>query len=606
MFVADPIPEIVMEPSLTQPLTSFAASDVPTAPSASDQPGVTLETPTATQATATVAAEDFPPTFPGPTPESQGASTTPDTRFVPVPLKPPKAVPPVASGPYITPLVRKLAKESGVDLDTIQGTGVGGRIRKKDVEAAARELPPRTDKDTADDGVLSTDKGEETKDFVEEISEQEETTESTQESAPKETAEAAETKEDLSAQEETVVVEDTMKPEKVEDTAEDTKKPEKSKETTDTVVDTSDQTQSDQSAEPESAAEETAQPTKDADDVPDMIDDGIAPVSRPDTPEEVEQGETPDDSTTPSAEPTEPIPTQPDQPDKPAAEPDQTTQVVPETDSVPDAAQPAKADQTSESGDLVEPVDLTDPQVFPPPSAVALATTSGRIEPLTPSRTASVASGPVQLTSVVEADVTAIARLRTSASAAFLARHGFELTYIPFVAKAILEALRLFPMFNATIDSNAGTVTYASAEHLTLPMSTPQGLAFPVIRDAGDLSVAGLASRIHDLATRASAGQIAENDLVGGTFSLVDHSRSGTLMDTPVIITPQVGIASVGSVVKRPVVVDDPRLGEIVAVRDMVYLSLSYDHRVIGTSDAAQFLGTIKTRLEVGDFGAEF
>jgi 2-oxoglutarate dehydrogenase E2 component (dihydrolipoamide succinyltransferase) len=207
-----------------------------------------------------------------------------------------------------------------------------------------------------------------------------------------------------------------------------------------------------------------------------------------------------------------------------------------------------------------------------------------------------------QLTTVIEVDVTRIARLRDRAKAEFAARHGVKLSYLPFFALATVEALRAHPTVNASIDAEAGTVTYHDAEHLGIAVDTERGLLVPVIHNAGDLNLGGLAKRIADLADRTRTNKISPDELAGGTFTLTNTGSRGALFDTPIINQPQVGILGTGSVVRRPMVVDDPGLGEIVAVRSMVYLALSYDHRLVDGADAARFLGTVKERLEGGQF----
>ena len=207
-----------------------------------------------------------------------------------------------------------------------------------------------------------------------------------------------------------------------------------------------------------------------------------------------------------------------------------------------------------------------------------------------------------QLTTVVEVDVTKIARLRDAAKADFAARHGVKLSFLPFFALAAVEALRVHPNVNASIDMEAGTVTYHDAEHLGIAVDTERGLIVPVIHDAGDLNLAGLARRIADLAERTRTNKVTPDELSGGTFTLTNTGSRGALFDTPIINQPQVGILGTGSVVKRAVVVDDPDLGEIIVTRSMVYLALSYDHRIVDGADAARFLTTVKERLEAGNF----
>jgi pyruvate dehydrogenase E2 component (dihydrolipoamide acetyltransferase) len=210
-----------------------------------------------------------------------------------------------------------------------------------------------------------------------------------------------------------------------------------------------------------------------------------------------------------------------------------------------------------------------------------------------------------QLTTVVEVDVTLIARLRDQAKRAFEEREGVKLTFLPFFAIATLEALKAHPVLNSSISLEDKTVTYHDAEHLAIAVDTERGLAVPVIRDAGDLNLAGVARKIADLAERTRANKVSPDELGGGTFTITNTGSRGALFDTPIINQPQVAILGTGLIVKRPVVLSDPNIGETIAIRSMVYLALSYDHRIVDGADAARFLATIKTRLEAGDFGRE-
>jgi len=210
-----------------------------------------------------------------------------------------------------------------------------------------------------------------------------------------------------------------------------------------------------------------------------------------------------------------------------------------------------------------------------------------------------------QLTTVVEVDVTAISRLRDKAKAGFEQREGVKLSFLPFFAKAAVDALKIYPQVNASIDTEAGTVTYHDGEHLGVAVDTERGLLVPVISDAGDLSIAGLARKIADLAARTRDNKIKPDELSGGTFTLTNTGSRGALFDTPIINQPQVAIMGTGTVVKRPVVLSDPNLGETIGIRQMVYLSLTYDHRLVDGADAARFLSTVKSRLEEANFEAE-
>ena len=210
-----------------------------------------------------------------------------------------------------------------------------------------------------------------------------------------------------------------------------------------------------------------------------------------------------------------------------------------------------------------------------------------------------------QLTTVVEADVTRIARLRQQAKADFERREGVKLSFLPFFAVATVEALKQHPNVNASIDTEAGTITYHDAEHLGIAVDTERGLLVPVIHDAGDLNLGGMARKIADLAERTRINKVSPDELGGGTFTLTNTGSRGALFDTPIINQPQVGILGTGAVVKRAVVVDDPNLGEVIAVRSVVYLALTYDHRLVDGADAGRFLQTLKARLEEGAFEAD-
>jgi pyruvate dehydrogenase E2 component (dihydrolipoamide acetyltransferase) len=248
----------------------------------------------------------------------------------------------------------------------------------------------------------------------------------------------------------------------------------------------------------------------------------------------------------------------------------------------------------------------------PAASAPAPSTTPsplrGRTEPLSRLRkviaTRMVESLHVsaQLTQVIEVDMTRVARLREGVKAEFLAREGVKLTYLPFFAKAAIDALKQHPKLNANIDTDAGEVTYFDHENVAIAVDTEKGLLTPVVKDAGDLSIAGLAKKIADLAERTRSNKITPDDLTGGTFTITNLGTFGALFDTPIINQPQVAILGPGAVVKRPVVIDDPNLGETIAVRYMVNLALTYDHRLVDGADAGRFLAEVKQRLEAGQF----
>ncbi len=278
--------------------------------------------------------------------------------------------------------------------------------------------------------------------------------------------------------------------------------------------------------------------------------------------------------------------------DAPAAVVPQQAQRLPDGGAQPAAAQPAAPAAPAARRPAVVPSSLrgTTQRMSRPRQVIA----QRMVESLQTS---------AQLTTVVEADVTAIARLRDRAKADFEAREGVKLTFLPFFALAAVEALKMHPKLNAVI--NGDQVTYHDAEHLGVAVDTERGLMVPVIHNAGDLNIGGLARKIGDLAQRTRSGQVGPDELAGGTFTLTNTGSRGALFDTPIINQPQVAILGTGTVVRRPVVVEDPALGEVIAVRSMVYLALTYDHRLVDGADAARFLTTVKNRLEEGAFETE-
>ncbi len=206
-----------------------------------------------------------------------------------------------------------------------------------------------------------------------------------------------------------------------------------------------------------------------------------------------------------------------------------------------------------------------------------------------------------QLTSVVEVDVTLVANFRDAVKAEFLAKTGQKLSFLPFFALAAAEALRAFPIINATIDGDS--IVYPSQENMAIAVDTERGLLTPVIRDAGSLDLAGLAAQIADLAARTRDNKLKPDELAGGTFTLTNTGSRGALFDTPIVFLPQSAILGTGIVAKKPVVVSSGGL-DAIAIRSMVYLALSYDHRIVDGADAARFLVAVKARLEGGDFAA--
>jgi 2-oxoglutarate dehydrogenase E2 component (dihydrolipoamide succinyltransferase) len=208
-----------------------------------------------------------------------------------------------------------------------------------------------------------------------------------------------------------------------------------------------------------------------------------------------------------------------------------------------------------------------------------------------------------QLTTVVEVDVTRIARLRDRAKNDFRAREGASLSFLPFITLATIEALKQFPQVNASIEGDS--IVYHPQENIGIAVDTERGLLVPVIKDAGDLNIAGIARKIGDLAKRTRDNKVTPDELGGGTFTITNTGSRGALFDTPIINQPQVAILGTGAVVKRPVVVPDADGVDSIAVRSMMYLALSYDHRLVDGADAARFLGALKQRLEAGAFEAD-
>ena len=273
----------------------------------------------------------------------------------------------------------------------------------------------------------------------------------------------------------------------------------------------------------------------------------------------------------------------------------------------PAAAAPAPAVAAPVSTPASSPTAPASPAAARP----AASPLRGRTEPMTrlrkviAERMVESLQTSAQLTTVIEVDVTKIARLRNKVKSSFEARHGVKLSFLPFFAKAAIEALQQYPVVNAQINTADGTITYHDAEHLGIAVDTERGLLVPVIRNAGDLNIAGLSRKIADLAERTRTNKVTPDELSGGTFTLTNTGSRGALFDTPIINQPQVGILGTGAVVKRPVVVSDETGTDSIAIRSMVYLALSYDHRLVDGADAARFLVAVKDRLESAEFEAE-
>ena len=257
------------------------------------------------------------------------------------------------------------------------------------------------------------------------------------------------------------------------------------------------------------------------------------------------------------------------------------------------------------------PVATTQPQAVSTSAPVAQESVLGRVEQtsrlrrIIAERMVQSLHISAQLTSVIEVDVTKIASLRNKVKESFVAREGVKLSFLPFFAKVSIESLNEFPIVNATISEDASQITYSDAVHLAVAVDTPRGLLVPVIRNAGDLTIAGLARKIQDVANRTRDNKVTPDELSGGTFTLTNTGSRGSLFDTPIINQPQVAILGTGAVVKKPVVVKGEDGSDQIAIRQMVYLALTYDHRIVDGADAARFLSSMKLRLEEANFESE-
>jgi len=258
--------------------------------------------------------------------------------------------------------------------------------------------------------------------------------------------------------------------------------------------------------------------------------------------------------------------------------------------TAPSAAAPAKAAPAKAAPVAISPLRGTTEKM-------------SRLRKLVADRLVESLQTSAQLTTVVEVDVSKVARLRAKAKTEFQAREGVNLTFLPFFALAAVEALKAYPKINASIDGNQ--VVYHGSENLGIAVDTERGLVVPVIKDAGDLNLAGIARKIADLASRTRANKVGPDDLAGGTFTITNTGSGGALIDTPIVALPQVAILGTGTIVKRPVIAKDADGSDIIAIRSMVYLSLSYDHRLVDGADAARYLMAVKNRLEEGAFESE-
>lgn len=285
---------------------------------------------------------------------------------------------------------------------------------------------------------------------------------------------------------------------------------------------------------------------------------------------------------------------------KAAEEPEQPQQAAaPPSDTAPAPQQPAPA--PSESGDAGGGASAKAAKV-PEPDTTKRGTTEkmSRLRKIVAQRMVESLQTSAQLTAVVEVDMSRIAALRARVKEEFKAREGANLSFLPFICLATVEALKAFPAVNSSVDGES--MVYHGAEHLGIAVDTPRGLLVPVIRDAGDLNIAGLARKIADVAARTRSNKIGPDELSGGTFTITNIGSAGSVLDTPIINQPQVGILGTGTIVKRPVVVTDELGNEAIGIRSMMNLCLTYDHRVVDGADAGRFLTALQQRLQEGAF----
>lgn len=255
------------------------------------------------------------------------------------------------------------------------------------------------------------------------------------------------------------------------------------------------------------------------------------------------------------------------------------------------------------SGGAPAPQSSDEPIVFEPSELRGKTEKMTRLRQTIAKRMIESLQTAAQLTTVVEVDVTRIAALRAASKAPFQEKHNTKLTFLPFFVKAATEALVAHPKINATIDDKK--VTYHDHEHIGIAVDTERGLLVPVIKDAGSKSLPEIAASINDLAKRTRDGSAGVDDLSGSTFTITNTGSGGALFDTPVLNMPETAILGVGTIVKRPVVVKDAMGNDSISIRSMVYLALSYDHRLVDGGDAARYLMDVKRRLEQGAFQAD-
>ncbi|MEV5383694.1 2-oxo acid dehydrogenase subunit E2 [Streptomyces sp. NPDC052721] len=293
----------------------------------------------------------------------------------------------------------------------------------------------------------------------------------------------------------------------------------------------------------------------------------------------------------------------------PSATPAPAPATVTPPPAVPVAPSPAPASEPTAAPPVPAPVAPVSPApAVPATPAAQESVLRGRTVPMTRIRRAigdnlkKALLEQAQLTSTVEADVTRLMRLRNRAKDGFLAREGLKLSPMPFFVKAAAQALKAHPVVNARINEGEGTITYFDTENVGIAVDTENGLMTPVIKAAGDLTVAGIARAVHDLADRARRGHLTPDDVSGATFTISNTGSRGSLFDTVIVPPRQAAILGVGATVRRPGVVRSAG-EEVIGIRDLVHLSLSYDHRLVDGADAARYLTTVREILESAAFG---
>ncbi|ACZ21481.1 2-oxoglutarate dehydrogenase E2 component [Sanguibacter keddieii DSM 10542] len=264
------------------------------------------------------------------------------------------------------------------------------------------------------------------------------------------------------------------------------------------------------------------------------------------------------------------------------------------------AAAAPKESAPAETAPSAKPSKASVPEVSPLRGTTEKAS---RLRKIIAERMVEALHSQAQLTTVVEVDVTRVARLRAKAKDGFKAREGANLTFLPFFALAAVEALKAYPKINGVLEGDQ--ITYHAQENVGIAVDTPRGLLVPVIRDAGDLNLGGIARKIVDLATRTRDNKVGPDELSGATFTITNTGSGGALIDTPIVPGGTSAILGTGTIVKRPAVITDADGAEVIAIRSICYLSLSYDHRLVDGADASRYLTAIKKRIEEGAFESE-